>query len=99
MGNVNGREEGQNGGDDPSRGTSAVSCFRNDLQEKLNGRDRSAFMELVGNTPPEIPAGSQSPPLFIPQVISISIFSWFSLFGAVVFVFPYYYLIYLSFLQ
>lgn len=99
MGNVNGREEGENGGDDPSRGPSVDSRFRNDLQEKLNGRDRSALMELVGNTPPEIPPGSQSPPLFIPQVISISIFSWFSLFGAVVFVFPYYHWIYLSFLH
>ncbi|XP_068663239.1 SNF1-related protein kinase regulatory subunit beta-1-like isoform X2 [Aristolochia californica] len=68
MGNVNGREDGENGGEDPSARSDGESGFRGGYSENTGRRARAASLESMGNTPPESPRRSRSPLLFTPQV-------------------------------
>ncbi|XP_058107490.1 SNF1-related protein kinase regulatory subunit beta-1-like [Magnolia sinica] len=58
MGNVNGREEGENGAEDPSA--------RSDGDP--NGWAHATSSDSMANTPPDSPGISRSPLLFAPQV-------------------------------
>ncbi|XP_077241539.1 5'-AMP-activated protein kinase beta-2 subunit protein [Tasmannia lanceolata] len=68
MGNVNGREEGINGGEEPSRRSDRYSGFRNDFPESSNRMARVPSLDSMGNTPPESPGRTQSPLMFTRQV-------------------------------
>ncbi|XP_068658244.1 SNF1-related protein kinase regulatory subunit beta-1-like [Aristolochia californica] len=71
MGNVTGREDGENGVEDPSGRSDGESGFRGDYPENTENsgcEPRAASLESMGNTPPESPGRSRSPLLFTPQV-------------------------------
>lgn len=65
MGNVNGREEGENVIENPRR-----SDVDSGFSENSDRRTRVPSLDSMGNTPPESPGRSRSPLLFAPQVIS-----------------------------
>ncbi|OVA13785.1 5-AMP-activated protein kinase [Macleaya cordata] len=65
MGNANGREEGENGSDDPSvRSDGGESGFPPNPDRPV----RVTSYDSMGNSPPESPGRSRSPLMFAPQV-------------------------------
>ncbi|KAF8403519.1 hypothetical protein HHK36_011623 [Tetracentron sinense] len=68
MGNANGREERENGGDDPSGRSDGESGFENDFPPDSYGETRVASSDSMGNSPPQSPRLSPSPLTFAPQV-------------------------------
>ncbi|KAI3905756.1 hypothetical protein MKW92_010551 [Papaver armeniacum] len=68
MGNANGREEGENGGDDPSAISDGVGGIEAGFPPNLDRPVRVTSYDSMGNSPPESPGRSRSPLMFAPQV-------------------------------
>ncbi|XP_010251718.1 PREDICTED: SNF1-related protein kinase regulatory subunit beta-1 [Nelumbo nucifera] len=68
MGNANGREEGENGGDDPSVRSDGETGFRSDFPANSDRPVRVNSLDSMGNSPPQSPGRSRSPLMFAPQI-------------------------------
>ncbi|XP_042487076.1 SNF1-related protein kinase regulatory subunit beta-1-like [Macadamia integrifolia] len=68
MGNANGKEEGENGSEDPSGQSNAESGYNNDFPVNSYHPARVNSVDSMGNSPPLSPGRSQPPPMFAPQV-------------------------------
>lgn len=68
MGNANGKEEGENGSEDPIGRSGADSGPRGEIQGNSSRPVRAVSLDPMGNTPPESPVAARSPLLFAPQV-------------------------------